>query len=388
MARILYLSEGYSTHDRRFLEKLAQTPHEVWFLPFGKDPFPYEVRPAPLGIHQLPPLTRGSQGRGLLTWILAAARFIRHTRVIRPDLVHAGPVQSGGFLAALLRRYRLLVMSWGSDVLVIPDKSRFLRWLTSFTLRRAHIVVGDCEAVRQKLFSLAKLKPEQVVVFPFGIELARFQSQRSHLDLRRQFDWEGCPVLISTRSFEPSHGTSIFIEAARRVIERHPTTKVLMLGDGSLRPQVEAFISEHALSGRVRLLGQISHDLLPDYFNEADLYVSATYSDGTSISLLEAMACGLPVVVPDAYGNREWVTPGVNGWLYRPGDSEALTASLCEALENVSLRRAMGKKNRAQVCEKADWERNFNELLKAYNRLLGNTGRKNEEVLDGTVSNR
>jgi glycosyltransferase involved in cell wall biosynthesis len=109
---------------------------------------------------------------------------------------------------------------------------------------------------------------------------------------------------------------------------------------------------------------------LPDYFNEADLYASATYSDGSSISLLEAMGCGLPVVVPDRHGNREWVRPGVNGWLYPPGDAGALRAAMLDALTRSELRAAMRDANLAAVRERADWERNFPKLLEVYDSLL------------------
>ena len=373
MARILYVSQGYTTHDRRFLEKLAETSHDIWFLPCAIDRVQYETRPIPLRIHRLPPLDNGRLPLGPASWAASLVRFRRWVRTIKPDLVHAGPVQTGGFFAALCRCHPLLVMSWGSDVLSIPDKSRWLRWVTQFTLREADMVLGDCGAVRDRVLSLAPLKPDQIVFFPWGIDLHCFRSKASALGLRKKLNWGGYHIVISTRSFEPIHGTLAFLDAMRQVLQRRADARVIMLGDGSLRPQVETFVQEHGLTDRIHSPGQVPHPLLPDYFNEADLYVSATYSDGTSISLLEAMACGLPVIVTDRYGNREWVMPRVNGWLYPAGDAGALAAAILEALGNEAGRHAMGQANVALTRERANWEQNFRQLLVAYDQLLAGT---------------
>jgi glycosyltransferase involved in cell wall biosynthesis len=144
-----------------------------------------------------------------------------------------------------------------------------------------------------------------------------------------------------------------------------------MLGGGSLQPKVNAFITQHHLEHAIRLVGRVQHDLLPAYFNEADLYVSSSYSDGTSISLLEAMACRLPVVVTDLPSNREWVTPGVNGWLVPAGDASTLSTAILEALADGDKARNMAKANLSIARNRADWNKNFNVLLEAYQRLAG-----------------
>lgn len=333
----------------------------------------YETRPVPDGVYRLSPLCDGLPRLGPFAFIIALLRFRRWVRVIEPDLVQAGPVPTGGLVAALAGFHPLLVMSWGSDVLVYPNRNPVLRWVTRFTLRRADMVLGDCQAVRDRVLALSSLSPEKIVFFPWGIDLTRFEPRSSELGLRQKLGWEGCQIVISTRSFERIHGPLIFLEAMAQVMRQRSGVRALMLGDGSLRPQVETFVAEHGLQARINLAGQVPHTVLPDYFNEADLYVSTTYSDGTSISLLEAMACRLPVIVTDGHGNREWVTPGANGWLYPAGDTCALAAAILEALDNEARRRAMGGVNLAIVRERANWDTNFRQLLLAYDRLLVDT---------------
>jgi glycosyltransferase involved in cell wall biosynthesis len=190
------------------------------------------------------------------------------------------------------------------------------------------------------------------------------------LQLRGRLRWESNRVLISTRRFEPIQGTMIFLEAMLRVFPKYPDVRVLMVGDGSLRPQVEAFIARHRLKDRFYLPGQVPEPVLADYYNEADLYVSATYSDGASISLLQAMACGLPVIVTSGYGNLEWALHARNGWLYPAGDAQALAAAIVEGLNDWAARRVMGQANSAVARERANWDENVQQLLLGYNRIL------------------
>jgi glycosyltransferase involved in cell wall biosynthesis len=120
---------------------------------------------------------------------------------------------------------------------------------------------------------------------------------------------------------------------------------------------------------------------LPRYYQMADLYVSASHSDGSSISLLEAMACGSPVLVSDIPGNREWVPPlppggiegGQVGWLFPDGDADALAQAILHAVEQRHHLPEMGRRARALAEQRADWKQNFPRLFKAYELALSRT---------------
>ena len=370
MARVLYVSQCYSTHDHRFLELLAGSEHEVWFLPCASVGAQHEAGPVPPGIHSLPPLSNKTCSPFRANWIRAAMRFRRLVRILKPDLLHAGPLQTGGFFAALSGFHPFLIMSWGSDVLSVPDSSRWMKALTKFALRRADMALGDCEAVRERISALTSPATEQIVCFPWGINQSGSRRTHSTLGLRKALGWEECQIIVSARSFETVHGTMSFVRAMECILHQRPDVRVLMLGDGSLMQEVSKYLRSHGIAGKFHLPGHAPEDLLPDYFAEADLYVSATPCDGSSISLLQAMGCGLPVVVADAGGNREWVTHGQNGWLYAAADIGALTAATSRALNGSALWTAIGRANISCVEARANWKRNSQQLLIAYDRLL------------------
>lgn len=373
--RVIYFSQDYTPHDYRFLTKLAESPHEVWYLRFETSPNPLETRPVPSGIRTFDWLgsrTYHLRGRDKIRLFL---EFRQALHTLQPDLVHAGPVPTCGFLTALCAFSPLLLMSWGSDILVKPYQNAISRKMAKFTIDRSDLIACDCLAVRDNILELTDYPTDKIVVFPWGVDLNKFNPARSRLGLRARLGWQNKRVVVSSRSFEPIYGIEVFLMMVRKVIQRDPEIRFLMLGDGSLRPMVQNFLIQHNLEDTVYLAGRVNHNLLPDYFNEADLYVSSSYSDGSSVSLLEAMACGLPAVVTDLPSNREWVQPGVNGGLVPPGNPEVLGATILEVLADEAEARTMGEANVATIRQKADWQRNSGQLLAAYERLTGGNGR-------------
>ena len=120
----------------------------------------------------------------------------------------------------------------------------------------------------------------------------------------------------------------------------------------------------------VKFGGQISQNELPRWYHWADVYISPSHVDGSSVSLMEALACGLPCLVSDIPGNREWVTEGENGWLFPDGDAEALAAKILQVLNQRELLPKIGSAARAVAEERADWKKNSAKLMQAYQQAL------------------
>jgi glycosyltransferase involved in cell wall biosynthesis len=145
--------------------------------------------------------------------------------------------------------------------------------------------------------------------------------------------------------------------------------RLILLGDGSERWRVHDFINQNSLSGAVLTPGRISPSELPKWFRAANGYVSCAASDGTSVSLLEALATGLPVVITDVPSNREWVKEDENGWLATSAESFT-RAMLRVSTLTPAKRRAISITNRRIVAERANWDQNFPRLLDLYHRVM------------------
>jgi glycosyltransferase involved in cell wall biosynthesis len=170
---------------------------------------------------------------------------------------------------------------------------------------------------------------------------------------------------------EPVYGVEIIAHAFVKAVREIPQLRLVMLGNGSQKESLSRIFSRENALEKVVFGGQVDQADLPRYYQNADLYVSATHSDGTSISLLEALACGTPALVSDLPGNKEWISPGVEGWLFPKGDLDGLKASIIHAWQNRDRLGDMGKAARSLAESRADWNRNFPKLLEAYRLAQG-----------------
>jgi glycosyltransferase involved in cell wall biosynthesis len=363
--RVIYFSNGYTTHDHRFLSALALTDHEVYFLQLEPSETFLENQPLPNKIHPL----EWEEGLGTFRLDQEAAfkgDLIRIVNEVNPELIHAGPVQSCAYLVALAGYKPLLTMSWGSDILQ-DAKSDPGRSEAIFTLAQSSLFACDCETVAAVAQELGMAR-ERIVIFPWGVDLDHF-SPGEFEGVRSMLGGQDTLVLLSTRALENIYGVDILVDAFIHAVKVEPKLRLLMLNEGSLQAELEKKLRTENLEDRVYFAGRIDLQDLPNFYRAADFYVSASRSDGSSISLLESMASGLPAIVSNIPGNREWVEPGTNGWWFEDGDSDSLRATILLAIEETDHKERYGR-NARQIAEgKANWEFNFQCLLGAYERI-------------------
>lgn len=304
------------------------------------------------------------------TYVTSPLRLRRIVNRIKPDVVHSGFLQKDGFCAALVNYRPILSMPWGTDVIIYPKRSLFLRWITKFTLSRADMITCDCELVKKEILRLVEFPEDRIVVFPWGVDLKKFNPGAKDGEIREKLGWEDNLVVIHDRRFSKVYGVIHLIEAIPEVVKEIPNARFLFCGTGPLEKEMKKQIRRHRLSSYVHFTGFAKNEELPRYLNSADMYVSCSFSDGTSISLLEAMACGLPVVVTDLPGNLEWVMDGENGLVVPPGNSKKLAQRIVELLKNKELRKKFGERNVAIAKKRADWEKNVGTLENIYEKLV------------------
>jgi glycosyltransferase involved in cell wall biosynthesis len=293
-------------------------------------------------------------------------------------------------------------MSWGYDLLHDAGRNLAWRWATRFTLQHSAAMIGDCDTIRQLAISYG-MPAERIVTFPWGIDLEHFSpgdrwAEPEQGSPQRRFVPSQPPpeagrpfTLLSTRGWEPIYGVETIAQAFARVAQQRPELRLVMLGNGSQAGLLRQIFSRSGLLSepepgnfsQVLFPGQVGYNDLPRYYRSADLYLAATHSDGTSISLLEAMACGCPVLVSDIPGNREWVTPGENGWLFPAGDADALAQAILKAVEQRAGLPEMSRSARRLAQQRADWVQNFPLVFEAYRiaRTLGMKRRKSRLVI-------
>jgi len=353
--RVLYFTRDYTPHDHRFLSALAETEHEVFYLRLERHPRQVEDRPLPPQITQV----KWAGGQEPFRWrgFPRLRRGLRRVLAqVQPDLVHAGPLQTAALLTALVSFKPLVSMSWGSDLLKDADQNAWYRWATRTALRRSAVLVGDCDTVSQKAQTFG-MPPERIITFPWGVDLVGWRSRKG---------WQENFVLLCTRSWEAVYGVTTVAKAFVLAAQQRPDLRLVMLGGGSLAPTLRRIFQRGGVQDCVAFPGQIGQNNLPDYYRGADLYLSASLSDGSSVSLMEALACGCPVALSDIPSNREWVDEGVEGWFFPVGDEQALARTILKAAEDNTKLPSIAQAARQRAQSQADWDVNFPNLLQAY----------------------
>ncbi len=359
--RVLYVSLDYTPHDHRFLASLAQTEHRVFYLRLQRGSRPLEDRPIPVEVKQV----HWAGGQERFRWRDLPRLVLDFRQVVKrlkPDLIHAGPIQTSAFLAALSGFRPLLTMSWGFDLMEDVHKSPWMERITRYTLWRSTFFVSDAEVTRQKAIAYG-MNPERTLIFPWGVDLEHF-SPRPQPRPSKRF------TLFCNRSWEPRYGVDVLARAFVEVAHQNPDVDLLLLGSGSQAQLIREILRRGNVMDRVTMPGYISQRQLPRFYHMADLFISPSHVDGSSVSLMEALACGLPCLVSDIPANREWIREGEAGWLFPDGDWRALAAKILQlSADREELQRA-GRAARSLAEKRANWPVNFGRLLHAYERTI------------------
>jgi glycosyltransferase involved in cell wall biosynthesis len=159
------------------------------------------------------------------------------------------------------------------------------------------------------------------------------------------------------------------IKSIPLVLHEVPEAKFIIAGEGEQRSYLESLTQSSGVSSGVRFIGWISNNELPDYLASSDVYVSTSLSDGTSISLLEALASELAPVVTDIPANRPWVNDGDNGFLVPTGDYKMLASKIVQLLKDSEARTRFGKIGRNMVVERAEHENEMSRVEEIYEGL-------------------
>ena len=187
---------------------------------------------------------------------------------------------------------------------------------------------------RQTFIELYRYK-KKIPCIPNGIDVDKFKpSPMEHSVFK----------FICVARFEPQKNHQLLIQAFSEIHQAYPDTVLDLVGDGYLRPEIEDLVSTLSLKDAVIMNG-ISDDIVGKN-NSADVFVLASDFEGLPVSVLEAMACGLPIISTDAGGTRDIVVSEENGIVVPVGDLTALKAAMLRLRTNSGLRKTMGAKSR------------------------------------------
>jgi glycosyltransferase involved in cell wall biosynthesis len=177
--------------------------------------------------------------------------------------------------------------------------------------------------------------------------------------------------LLFVGRFNAFKNVETLLEAADKLYQKGVNNFELQLvGDGERRANLERLTVEKGLTRNVRFLGWIDRETIVERYRQADLFVTATTWEGMPNTVLEGMACGLPVVATRASGLDQLVHEGVNGYLVDINDPFSLADRLADLIDNPYERLRMGKESRKIAEQEFAWEYIAEQYVQIYQRII------------------
>lgn len=252
-----------------------------------------------------------------------------------------------------------------------------LRQRLAFVLAEPMIdaVVGVSRAVTDHIGRNFHVSQDKAKTIHNGIQIERFlRSAISGEQLRMQLGLPThSPLVVSTANLTPQKGHSVLLKSFRIIADAVPDVRLLLIGDGPLRTDLEAVVHDEGLSGAVSFLGH--RDDVPRLLHASDLFALASYREGFGLAVAEAHAAGLPVVATRVGGVPEVVRDGETGFLVPAGDPKALAEAILAMLADRNRAKAMGQQGREWVMANFDIDVCTAKYEELYREILARKGR-------------
>jgi glycosyltransferase involved in cell wall biosynthesis len=380
--RVALCADGRSPHTYRWANAVADRGHEVavvWASEYltGADLTRYRdsishheyVRATP---HRRP-------------WMLPLAPVTAHrlSQVLRPDIVHGLYLSGYGWTAHALRMPPLVLTALGSDVLDLDRRTAlsFPRggtaygvWRTRRAVAAADVVFADSAAIADAV--VRHVPGTNTRIVRFGVEIRpAMPTARSEWRRRLRVD-ENDFVVLSSRVIQANYNIDTIIRAFAEIHDRIPGSILVLkeyppASDVEYRRRCFELIDELDIGDAVRTVGELEPEELPDLHAAADVYLSVPSRDGTAVSVLEAMAAGVPNVATDAPGiDPEILRPDETALLVPPGDSAALASAVVALGRDEELRARLVQRATEIVRRYGDFDRELDRAVELYEELV------------------
>lgn len=306
-----------------------------------------------------------------LVSLISARSLAANLRAARPDILHAHYLSSNGWLARLAGFHPWVVTAWGTDLLVDAPRTFRTRFRARQILAHADLVTVPAANMERRAEE-AGARPARVRRVPFGIDTDAFTPAARGIDealmavglAARRF-------VFSPRAIRPVYRPDVVIATLSML---PPDVSVVMPGRGAdggylraLRDRAEA----NGVGSRLRVLDAVTDDLMLALYRAAAAVVSVPESDGLPSSVLEAMACGVPVVVSDLPGPREALGPSHPDLVVPVGDAVALARVVNRLLAAPAAnRRDLGTALRGRAVQRFNHTTCMLEMERLYLSLL------------------
>jgi glycosyltransferase involved in cell wall biosynthesis len=302
--------------------------------------------------------------RRILSLLILFFRGVDYLGRLKPDVIHTHSADLGFFIAISAKLYRIPVVNTCHGV-TFPDKqySFVKRFAERFFLKYAgfkRIIVVDRNIL--KFFEGAKIK--NGVYIPNGVDIGRFDKEKTVItsDKKVRFLFVG--------RLEEQKGCRDLIQATKILIEKTQNFQIIIVGDGSQRAILENLTEENNLGSYVIFRGRVEEEKLRELYCTSDAFILPSVWEGLPVTLLEAWAAKLPVIVTNVGAIRDICVDEMNGLVIRPKDPKGVAEAMMRLIEDEELRMRLAKNGAELVKREFTLENEVMRTLNLYEEVI------------------
>jgi glycosyltransferase involved in cell wall biosynthesis len=310
----------------------------------------------------------GKRRRGDVTTVTKLANLIN---VERADILHLhnSPGMFWGTLAQSICGRRAPIVRTEHNLYLPGAMPRLFRMLYPRFTKRARRVICVSDVVRRSFVEAFPKLADRYVTIPNGVRVQDYEKLPPRHECRAQFHLAAGERLVGTVGhMTPVKNHRLLIEAFARVREKAPDVNLAIIGEGALRGKLADYAADLGVSEYVSLVKESK--LIDSFYGALDVFVLSSDAEGMPLTLLEALASGVPVVATEVGGIPEVVESGKTGYLVPKGSAEFLAKRILELLQNPDKAQAFALAGRAMVRERFPAAKMVAGIEKIYDEVL------------------
>ena len=290
-------------------------------------------------------------GKNVLFSLLLNVLLRRIIEKYHLDILHFHTGSGGLFLFRRTEK-KVIVTTHTNTYLYQFRLSRRIIKLLLFPLEKYTYQIADCiisvsTFIKKNIVDDYSISPEKIRSIPNGVHTVTFNENTSIDKLNK--------TILFTGRIDRNKGLEFLIDSLELLYPEHRELQLLIAGEGGYEKAIRVFLKGKKIAPGVHFLGWKNDRELVQLYNQATLYVLPSMSEGFGLTIIEAMACGCPVLATDSGGAGDIIRNGENGYLVKHGDIAQLSALIGELFADPGKREQFGKKGKETIRTEFDW---------------------------------
>jgi len=346
-------------------KELDKQHNEVHIITPSPDP---NKNTTPIHMHRYPIHTYPDEGpiRAFIDGLTFFKKTVKTIKEIKPDIIHAQNITNSIPAYIAWKKYHIpyTICIHGNLELMGPFLPASLKrfWPQLPHIKEAAQIITLTNEMATQFEKELGTKP---VVIPNGVDLDRFYPAENN-----EMKKSASPVILTLSRIDNKKGLEYAIESMKKVHAKFPTAKLMIVGDGKYRSELEKLVEMNMLSATVEFTGLIPNSEVPVYLRNADLFLLPSLYEGLPLTLLEAMACGLPVISTQVSIAPEIITTWKNGYIIPFKSPDAISEAIIDLLSNSDKRRQCAENSFRAAKETMSWENVAKQYAELYQFIL------------------